>query len=103
MKETKKYVESSQLQIEDLVRKSRVELEENGKVPSISLTSDRKQNDRIVYTSNLLKKIIHKDNMDEAFKRVKRNTVGRRWIQMSYLQGILHRSYLFRKATILHR
>ena len=73
MKETKKYVESSQLHIEDLFRKSKVELEDSGKVPSISLTSDKKQNDRSMYTSNLLKKIIHKDNMYEAFKRVKRN------------------------------
>ena len=73
MKGTKKYVESRQLHIEDFGRKSKVELEDSGKVPSISLTSNRKQDDRNVYTSNLLKKIIHKDNMQEAFKRVKRN------------------------------
>jgi len=73
LKETKKYVESRQLHIEDFARESKVELEDNGKVPSISLTSDRKQDDRNVYTSNLLKRIIHKDNMYEAFKRVKKN------------------------------
>ena len=73
MKETKKYVESRQLHIEDFVRESKVELEDNEKVPSISLTSDKKRDDRNVYTSNLLKKIIHKDNMYEAFKRVKKN------------------------------
>ena len=73
MKETKKYVESRQLHIEDFARESKVELKDNGKVPSISLTSDRKQDDRNVYTSNLLKEIIHKDNMNEAFKRVKKN------------------------------
>lgn len=73
MKETKKYVESRQLHIEGFARKSRVELEDNGKVPSISLTSDRKQDNRNVYTSNLLKRIIHKDNMNEAFRRVKKN------------------------------
>lgn len=73
MKETKKYVESRQLHIEDFVRESKVELEDNGKVLSISLTSDRKQDDRNVCTSNLLKRIIHKDNMNEAFKRVKKN------------------------------
>lgn len=73
MKETKKYVESRQLHIEDLVREGKVELEDNGKVPSISLTSDRKQDDKNVCTSNLLKKITHKDNMNEAFKRVKKN------------------------------
>jgi len=73
LKETKKYVESRQLHIEDFARESKVELKDNGKVPSISLTSDRKQDDRNVYTRNLLKKIIHKDNMNEAFKRVKKN------------------------------
>lgn len=73
MKETKKCVESRQLNIEDFIRKSKVELEDSGKVPSISLTSDKKQNDRNVYTGNLLRKIIHKDNMQEAYKRVKKN------------------------------
>jgi len=73
LKETKKYAESRQLHREDFARENRVELEDNGKVPSISLTSDRKQNGRNVYTSNLLKRIIHKDNMNEAFKRVKKN------------------------------
>ncbi len=73
MKETKKYIESRQLHIEDFARESRVELKDNGKVPSISLTSDRKQNDRNVCTNNLLKRIIHKDNMNEAFKKVKKN------------------------------
>ena len=73
MKETKKCVESRQLNIEDFIRKSRVELEDSGKVPSISLTSDMKQNDRSVYTSDLLKKIINGSNMQEAYKRVKKN------------------------------
>lgn len=73
MKETKKYVESRQLHIEDFAREGKVELEDNGKVPSISLTSDKKQDDKNVYTSNLMKRIIHKDNMYEAFRRVKKN------------------------------
>lgn len=73
MKETKKYAESRQLHIEDFGREGKVELEDNGKVPSISLTSDKKQNGSNVYTSSLLKKIIHKDNMYEAFRRVKKN------------------------------
>jgi len=73
LKETKKYAESRQLHIEDFGREGKVELEDNGKVPSISLTSDKKQDDKNVYTSSLLKRIIHKDNMYEAFKRVKKN------------------------------
>lgn len=73
MKETKKYAESRQLHREDFGRESKVELEDNGKVSSISLTSDKKQDDKNVYTSSLLKRIVHKDNMNEAFKRVKKN------------------------------
>lgn len=73
MKETKKYVESRQLHIEGYSHESKVELEDNGKTPSISLTSDRKQDDRGVYTSKLLEKILHRDNMNEAFKRVMKN------------------------------
>ena len=72
MKETEKYIESRQLHIEDFGRESRVELEDNEKVLSISLTSDKKQNDRNVYTSNLLKEIINKDNMYEAIKELRK-------------------------------
>ena len=73
MKETKKYVESRQLHIEGYSHESKVELEDNGKAPSISLTSDRRQNGRNVYTGNLLEKILHRDNMNKAFKRVVKN------------------------------
>jgi group II intron reverse transcriptase/maturase len=73
LKETKKYVKSRQLHIEGYSYESKMELKDNGKAPSISLTSNKKQNDRSVYTSNLLEKILHKDNMNEAFKRVVKN------------------------------
>jgi group II intron reverse transcriptase/maturase len=73
LKETKKYAESRQLHIEGYSHESKVELEYNGKAPSISLTSDKKQDDRNVYTSKLLEKILHRDNMNEAFKRVVKN------------------------------
>ena len=73
LKEPKKYVESRQLHIEDYSQESRVELDDNGKVHSISLTSDKKQNNRSVYTGDLLEKILHRDNMNEAFRRVKKN------------------------------
>lgn len=73
MKETKKYVKSRQLHKEGYSHESKVELEDKGKAPSISLTSDKKQDDRNVYTSKLLEKILHKDNMNEAFKRVVKN------------------------------
>lgn len=73
MKGTKEYVESRQLHIEGYFHESKVELKDNGKAPSISLTFDRNQNDRDVYISNMLEKILHRDNMNEAFKRVVKN------------------------------
>ena len=73
MKETKKYEESRQLHKEGFIRESKVELEDNGKAPSISLTSDKKQDNKDVYTSSLLEKILHRDNMNEAFKKVVKN------------------------------
>ncbi|QUH31903.1 group II intron reverse transcriptase/maturase [Vallitalea guaymasensis] len=73
MKETEKYVKSRQLHKEDYSLESKVELDGKEKVHSISLTSDRKQNDENVYTSALLERILDKDNMNEAFKRVKKN------------------------------
>src|SRR5659263_718231 len=73
LKETEKYVKSRQLHKEDYSLESKVELDGKEKVHSISLTSDRKQNDEKAYTSALLERILDKDNMNEAFKRVKKN------------------------------
>lgn len=41
--------------------------------PSISLTLDKKQNAKIKYTSGLFEKIIDRNNLNQAFKRVKAN------------------------------
>jgi hypothetical protein len=73
LKETEKYVKSRQLHKEDYSLEGKVELSGKEKVHSISLTSDRKQNDEKAYTSELLERILDKDNMNEAFKRVKIN------------------------------
>lgn len=73
MKDTKKYVESRQLHKEDYSLESRVELDGKRKVRSISLTFDKKQNDESEYDKNLLEKILDRNNMNEAFKRVKEN------------------------------
>jgi len=51
----------------------RVELEEYVGVPSISLTSEKKQNAEIKYANGLLEKIIDRNNLNQAFKRVKAN------------------------------
>jgi len=72
MKVTKKCVESRQLHIEGYSQESRVELDGNVKVQSISLTSENEQDDVSVY-EGLLEKILDRDNMNLAFKRVKKN------------------------------
>jgi len=68
-----KYVESRQLHKEGFSQESRVELEGNEKVLSILMTSERKQNGESVYENKLLEKILDRNNMNEAFKRVKKN------------------------------
>ena len=73
MKGTKKYVESRQLHKEGYSHENRVELDDNEKVQSISLTSEKKQNNENACNSRLLEKILDRDNMNMAFKRVKKN------------------------------
>ena len=51
----------------------KVELESYAKAPSISMTSDNRQNARSEYYYGLLEKIISNENLNEAFKRVKKN------------------------------
>ena len=50
-----------------------MELEEYVGAPSISLTLDKKQNAEIKYANGLLEKIIDRNNLNQAFKRVKSN------------------------------
>ena len=74
MKDTKKHVKSRQLHnLEGCSLEDKVELEDKEKALSGSLTSDRRQNDRNMYDSMLIEKILDRDNMNEAFKRVKKN------------------------------
>ena len=74
MKDTKKHVESRQLHnLEGCSLEDKVELEDKEKALSGSLTSDRRQNDINMYDSMLMEKILDRDNMNEAFKRVKKN------------------------------
>lgn len=72
MKETKKCDESRQLNIGHL-QKDRVELEGNVGAQSISMTSENGQDGQSKCQYELLEKIISNDNLNEAFKRVKKN------------------------------
>jgi retron-type reverse transcriptase len=73
LNDTKKYDKSRQLHKEGYSLENKVELEGKEKALSISMTSDRKQNDESVCESRLLEKILDRKNMNEAFKRVKKN------------------------------
>lgn len=71
MKETKKCNESRQLNIGHPPM-DRVELEGYVGALSISMTSENGQNDQSNYQYELLEKIISNDNLNEAYKRVKK-------------------------------
>ena len=74
MKETKKCDESRQLNTESgHLQKDRVELESYAEVPNISMTSENGQNAQREYHYKLLERIISNENLNEAFKRVKKN------------------------------
>lgn len=73
MKDTKKCVESRQLQNEDYLQKKRVELEGNAGVRSISSMSEVEGNSDNGYASGLLEQIIDRDNLNLAYKKVKAN------------------------------
>jgi len=73
LKGTEKYAESRQLHKEDYSQESRLEIKNNGKVQSISLTPEMMQNGRNACESMTLERILERQNLNEAFKRVKRN------------------------------
>lgn len=73
MKNTKKCDKSRQLHTEGYLQKDRVELEGYVRAPSISLTFHKKQNAEIKYANGLLEEIIDRNNLNQAFKRVKAN------------------------------
>jgi len=73
LNDTKKYVESRQLHIEDYLGEDRVELEDNSEVRSISSMSEKEENDGNEYASGILERILDRDNMNRAYKKVKAN------------------------------
>ena len=73
MKDTKKYDESRQLHKEGYLHKNRVELKDNVEVHSISSMSDKGRNNVNECGNDLLERILSRDNMNSAYKRVKAN------------------------------
>lgn len=73
MKDTKKYDESRQLHKEGYLHENRVEPKDNVEAHSISSMSNKGRNDVNEYGSDLLEQILSRDNMNNAYKRVKAN------------------------------
>ena len=73
MKDTKKYDNSRQLHKEGYLQEDRVELKDNVEVHSISSMSKEGRNGVSKYSSDLLEQILSRDNMNNAYKRVKAN------------------------------
>ena len=73
MKDTKKYDKSRQLHKEGYLYKNRVELKDNIEALSISTMSKEGRNGVNEYGNDLLEQILSRDNMNNAYKRVKAN------------------------------
>lgn len=73
MKNNQEYKNGRQLQIEDYLQENMLETEGNVEVPSILDVSELEEVDTKTVTNELLEKILSKDNMNIAFKRVKAN------------------------------
>lgn len=77
MKDNQEYKNGRQLQIEDYLQENMLETEGNVEVPSILAVSELEEVDTKAVTNKLLEKILSKDNMNTAFKRVKANKGAR--------------------------
>lgn len=73
MKDTKKYDKSRQLHKEGYLHENRVELKANVEVHSISSMSNKGRNNVNEYGGGLLEQILSRDNLNDAYKRVKAN------------------------------
>lgn len=73
MKDNQEYENGRQLRIEDYLQENMLETEGNVEVPSVLVVSKLKEIDTKTVTNELLEKILSKDNMNTAFKRVKAN------------------------------
>ncbi len=73
MKGNQKYDNGRQLHIEDYLQENKLETKGNVEVPSIFAVPSKGKIDTKTVTNELLERILSKDNMNLAFKRVKAN------------------------------
>ncbi|MGK0469444.1 MAG: RNA-directed DNA polymerase [Clostridium sp.] len=73
LKNSKKYVEIRKLHNEDYLCDIGLEIQDNIEVRSISSASRNGRDDKNRDNGNLMEKILHRDNLNQAYKRVKKN------------------------------
>ena len=73
LKNSKKYVEIRKLHNEDYLCEVGLEIQDNIEVMSISSASRNGRDDKKRDTNNLMEKILHRDNLNQAYKKVKKN------------------------------
>ena len=73
MKDKQEYKNDIQLHIEDHLQENKLETEGNVEVPSVLVVSKLKEVNTKKVTNELLEKILSRDNMNLAYKRVKSN------------------------------
>ena len=73
MKDNQKYDNGRQLHIEDYLQENKLETEGNVEVPNIIDVSPEEEIDTKTVTNEILDKILSRDNMNIAFKRVRAN------------------------------
>lgn len=73
MKDNQEYNNGRQLHIEDYLQEKKLETKGNVEVSSILVVSPEKEVDTKIVTNELLEKILSRDNMNLAYKRVKAN------------------------------
>ena len=73
MKGNQEHINGRQLRIEDYLQENKLETEGNVEVPSVFDVSSKEEIDTKTVTNELLEKILSKDNMNLAYKRVKAN------------------------------
>ena len=73
MKDKQEYDNGRQLHIEDYLQENKLETEGIVEVPSVLDVSSKRKVDTKTVTNEILEKILSRDNMNLAFKRVKAN------------------------------
>ena len=73
MKDKREYNNGRQLRIEDYLQENKLETEGNVEVPSVFVVSSVNEIDTKTVANELLEKILSKDNMNMAYKKVKAN------------------------------